>query len=286
MHGTLILLPAVLLLAYMWWQPVNKLHAWNRVSGNCYKAICNYNMLLDSTAIDIAFIGSSRTICTIDQTTLSQNWNAHVVNLGHCRYGRNLQYEYAKLLFQHHLPKHVFIEINQDEDWYGHYDYGNVTHVSDILSNNPLSNVKLFRDVKTNFRASFDLWQRNLLNNPYPVSNCLNGFGPRTDKTPNLVPFTKAPVNSPKQRAYSEYFLEKIIALCQKNECSFSFIYLPAYGLLDQPPNHIDYYTAKAPIVYLPDSLDQHKFWADQSHLNQKASEVVTTVLTHHGFDQ
>lgn len=253
---------------------------WNRINGNCFKASCNYNVLSDSINIDVAFIGSSRTICTIDQTTLSQKWDMHVVNLGHCRYGRNLQFEYAKMLFNKHNPVHLFIEINQDEDWYGHFDFGNVASTQELLQSFSTSNPKFFRDLKRNFIMKFDLFQRGLLHNPIEEDDCTVGYKPYFDTVPGFRPFKDSPINTKNQRWHSEFYLERIIELCKANDCAFTFYYLPAFGLLDEAPHYESYYTTKADIIYPPDTLDQRKYWHDQSHMVEPAAIIITKVIS------
>ena len=278
-HSTAILLPAILLLVVVWWMPVDDKQKWNRINGNCFKSSCNFNVLSGSANIDVAFIGSSRTICTIDQTALSQKWNMDVVNLGHCRYGRNLQYEYVKMLFEHYDLKHLYIEINQDEDWYGHFDYGNVASTGDLFRSAGTSNPKLFRDLKRNFVMKFDLAQRKLLKKPYKESDCLVGYKPNLDTVPGVKPFENSPVNTKSQRRHSEYYLEQIVDLCNANECPFTFVYLPAFGLLDEPPHYEQYYLEKGTIIYPPDTLDQRQYWTDQSHMIKVAAEALTEVI-------
>ena len=278
-HSSYFIFPLIILLIIIWAQPVDDAQKWNRIRGNCFKSSCNFNVLSDSTNIDVAFIGSSRTICTINQTTLSQKWNKRVVNLGHCRYGRNLQFEYAKILFENHDPTHLFIEINQDEDWYGHFDYGNVASTEDLFHSARTHNPKFLRDLKRNFIMKFDLVQRSLFKNQYKEDDCVVGFKANPEGKIALTPFEDSPVNTKKQRRHNEHYLEKIIDLCNTNNCAFTFVYLPAFGLLDEQPHYESYYSRQAEIIFPPDSLDRSKYWFDQSHMVGSAAVVVTTVI-------
>ena len=128
----------------------------------------------------------------------------------------------------------------------------------------------------------FDLFQRSLLNHHYKEDDCVVGFKANPEATAALTPFENSPVNTKQQRRQNEHYLEKIIELCKANNCAFTFIYLPAFGLLDQPPHYESYYSSQAEIIFPPDSLDQPQYWFDQSHMVETAAEVVTTVVDHY----
>jgi hypothetical protein len=279
-HISFFILPIVALLLLIWGNDVSERQKWNRLTGNCYKSACNYSLIYDADSnIDIAFIGSSRMFCSVNDTVLSKSWNKNVVNLGYCRPGRNLQYKLLQMLFDDHKPSRIFIEINQDEDWYGHFDFGNVATTKEVIGSLSDKNPKFLRDLKNNFVMKFDLTQRKWFNRPYENNYCSTGSTYREDTTLNLTPQAFADTNTKEQRYVSELYFERMVSLCNAEGCEVTFIYLPRFGLLDQEPHYVDYYHSFGEIIYPPADLDRAGFWADASHFNKQASIRFTDYL-------
>ena len=281
-HISLFLVPVIVYLFFVWGTNPTEQSRWDRVKGNCPKSSCLYNLINDTSAnIDVAFIGTSRTLNSVIDTSLGTVWNKKVANLGYCRQGRNLQFHILSLLFSKHSPEFVFIEINQDEDWYGHFDFGNILNTKAVFTSITDKNPKYLRDVRQNFVMKYDLFQREIKNTPYNTDCCSSGYFKRLDKEPNLTPATSAAINTKEQRSYSEQYLEKMIALCAANNCKVRFVYLPTFGLLDYPPHYLNYYLQFGEIIYPPAELNAEKYWSDKSHFTGQASIIFTNHLAH-----
>jgi hypothetical protein len=229
--------------------------------------------------IDIAFIGTSRTMNAIIDTILSKAWKKRVVNLGYCRPGRSMHYKILELLLAHHSPELVFIELNQEEDWYGHFDYGNVATTSEVFHSASSHNPKYFRDIKNNFVMKYDLFQKQLFKTTYPSVNCNSGFGNTLVPGEDLNPVDHIDTNTKDQRFTSEYYLQQIFTLAKRNNCKVGFHYLPSNGLIEYPPHELDYYEKHGPVLFPPKSLKQQRLWADNSHLVLKGAELYTDHL-------
>ncbi len=273
-------LPVILLLAYILNQEFSKEQKWSRINGNCPKAACLYHLIHNSAKnIDIAFVGSSRTLNAINDTNLTRRLGLHVANLGYCRFGRNLQYLICKDLFENQKPKMLFIEVGVTEDWYGHFDYGNIACGKDVLLSVSDGNPKFLRDVKTNAFMKLNLFQNKILGKHYDTSDCISGFYSETKPHKKLKKSGLIPANSKSTRRNSEIYLEKIIALCKQNNCAIFFHFLPNYGGHSFKPHYIDYYRKQGVVISGLPELDKSKYWNDISHFNRLGSAVYSEYI-------
>ncbi len=227
----------------------------------------------------MAFLGTSRTMNAVNDSALSKAWKLRVANLGYCRPGRNVQLEILKLLLANHSPKAILVEVNQEEDWYGHFDFGNVVTTQEVLSSFHSKNPKFLRDVKQNFVMKFDLFQNRILNTSYATENCNWGFSNILAAGTGLNPVSFADTNSTDQRFTSLFYLKQIIDLAKQNNCSVFFHYLPTFGLSAYRPHLEDYYNQSGRLVYPPASLSNKSFWADNSHIILAGSKIYTDHL-------
>jgi hypothetical protein len=280
-HIVLFGLPVFGLVLLIWAAPVSIEQRWNRLFENCSKSACIYNLTIKNKQnIDVAFVGSSRTMAAVKDSLLSKMWQSNVANLGYCRPGRNVQFEILKLLFTNHKPRVVFIEISQDEDWYGHFDFGNVASTQNVLASVKDKNPKFIRDVANNFTMKFDLFQRqNIFNQPYAGSNCRWGNWPAGESTADFSAILVADTNTISQRHTSELYLKKMVALCQKNGARVVFTYLPTFGLSGKKPNYLEFYLNYGTVVLDPIAFTQKRFWADASHLTPEAATFYSEYL-------
>ena len=273
-------MPIIGYLLAVWWRPVNQEQQWNRITGNCSKSACIYHLTQKNPAnIDVAFIGTSRTMNAVNDTMLSKTWGLNIINLGYCRPGRNVHFEIAQMLFKNHRPKALFIEVNQEEDWYGHFDFGNIARTHDVLISLNSRNPKYLRDLKNNFIMKYDLFQKTLSNESYPPENCTQGFGNILQPGTTLSPVSYTDTNSASQVYTSFYYLEELLALAQKSGCKIYFHYLPALGLVAYKPHHLDYYAAYGSVIFPPTELEDPELWADNSHVIPQGAQIYSEYL-------
>ena len=279
-HSVLFSIPVLGYLVTVWWHPVAQEQQWNRITGNCSKSACIYHLTEQNQApIDVAFIGTSRTMNAVNDTLLSQVWGLNVINLGYCRPGRNVHFEIVRMLLEKHKPKALFVEVNQEEDWYGHFDYGNVASTHDVLWSVNSRNPKYFRDVKRNFIMKYDLFQNTVRNESYASENCTQGFGNILQPGQALNPVTYTDTNNASQVYASFYYLENLISLAQKSGCKIYFHYLPALGLVNYDPHHLAYYQSYGPVIFPPSDLEKKELWADNSHIIPEGAMIYSTYL-------
>lgn len=271
-------LPILVFLVWVWFKPLDQNKSWDRINDNCPKASCLIKLIQQDNPIDAVFIGSSRTMNAINDTTLIKKTGLNVVNLGYCRHGRNLQLHILQEVFKHHTPKRVFIEVGIDEDWYGHLDFANIVSTSNVLKSITYKNPKYLRDIKYSFVAHYDLFQRDVLFNPYYSHTCDYGYMGRTD-TNSLTPKDLPKPNTKNQRYTSEKYLEQMLNLCSKNKAKVIFTYLPAFGRHSFEPHYKEYYEAKGVLLSGLSVLNDKKYWSDNSHLNIEGSKVYTDYL-------
>src|SRR4051812_32433524 len=76
-------------------------------AGDCSgRSTFMYNALYtNQTNADVVFFGSSQTMNSINDSLLNTFGKQKFLNLGYCRYGRNLDYFFIENYCNHHQPK-------------------------------------------------------------------------------------------------------------------------------------------------------------------------------------
>ena len=125
---------AMLGLAVVLILPYNKQFGYNRMLESCSRGDWLYQRIFkNEIPVDIAFIGSSRTICAVNDSLLESYLGVHVANLAFCRYGRSLHYSLFKDLLRKKTPEMVVLEIRAEESRFGHPDFAHIADMEDLL---------------------------------------------------------------------------------------------------------------------------------------------------------
>ncbi len=69
----------------------------------------------NKTEKDVVLFGSSKTMCGINDSLLNQIGKERILNLGYCRFGRNLDMFFIKEYCKTHHPKKIVLEVRQIE---------------------------------------------------------------------------------------------------------------------------------------------------------------------------
>ena len=116
--------------------PYDKQYGYHCLLESCGRRVWNYSRIFENkNPVDVAFIGSSRTICAV-QDSLLENilpQPTQFVNLGFCRYGRSLHYAFVKDLLSRHQPACVVLEVNEKESRFSHPDFPYVADGRDLI---------------------------------------------------------------------------------------------------------------------------------------------------------
>ena len=144
LHINLFLLPLFLLLLVI---PVDKRQKFVGLEADCYNhGIWVHDRIFHSqTPIDIAFLGSSHTICGVDDGFLSEKIEGlEVANLGYCRLGRNLNYVLLKELVSQNEVQQIIIEVREKEDRFSHPIFPYMARSEDVMLPKLFFNQKCF----------------------------------------------------------------------------------------------------------------------------------------------
>lgn len=247
------------------------------------------------TPIDIAFIGSSHTICAVNDSLLEARLvtrrKVHIANLGYCRLGRNLHYSFARKLLLFKQPKYIVLEVSERENRVGHPEFGYFARAEELLMPVLFYNPGMVTDIYNALSMRMATMKNYLDGNmvsvqpPQRYYGYLNAY--EAGNPAELA--AKKEKNKAWQRAtgisrwwnnqYPFSYLERIEKEADVNGCKLLFLYLPAYGAIPEP-EEADFYRSKGTLLIAPDSIYQSpEFWKDPDHMNAMGAHTLSKWL-------
>lgn len=233
--------------------------------------------------IDIVFFGSSHTLNGISDTYLSKKLAPlTATNFGYCRLGRNLHYSLLKMVKNKKNPKHVILEIRENEDRYSHPIFPLISDSKDVLAPTMILHWDFFSDLWVHTLYKLELIQDYLYETPQPYErDNIYAFGPVLDTiSPLKLKHAKiyeqnknkdlSQLEKDIHYRFPEEYIKRIKAICSKADIKLSFVYIPKYGVSYKPAELQAYY-GKYGKVYLPSQAIYNNvdYWADEDHLNR-----------------
>jgi hypothetical protein len=295
LHIFLFLLPVlVILLLY----PVDKRLRYVSLKDDCFNhGIWLHDRIFENpTPVDIAFLGSSHTINAIDDHQIEkilEEKKVHVVNLGYCRLGRNMDYTVLKELLLEKKPKLIIVEVTETENRYGHPIFPYIASQKDVLLPFPFFNRDIIKDAYTAVAFKTELIQEQLLaNNPLPaIDDHPYGLSEHTDTASSelLRKFFKER-HQPEEKqsslehsfylAFPKAYLEKTAQTCKENSIQLCFVYLPGYGTSLRMPSEMELYKSYGAVLIPPSVIFENTSnWFDENHLNENGTAAVSQWL-------
>lgn len=273
--------------------PYDKQFGYSRMLESCGRGDWLYNRIFENkTPIDIAFIGSSRTICGVNDSLLESCLNVYVANLGFCRYGRSLHYALFKDLLRKKSPKTLVLEVHEEESRSGHPDFSHIADMEDLL-----------------LPVSFKNWLMQLVDGVqdrvgYHAKKMLGDL-PAYDAAGNSMPYHfvahpgkanaaalakvknrktqkagKIRLEPPWSRRISKKYLWEIVALAMHHQVEVKFLYLPSYGALETQPAELEFYKKYGEVLLPPAPFSQSpEYRVDEDHLNDEGAMLLTEWL-------
>jgi hypothetical protein len=232
-----------------------------------------------------AFFGTSHTLQAVNDSLLNAlQPGYHALNLGYCRFGRDLQYELFRRMLETQKVKLAFFEISETEASYSHPVYPYLGTAGDIFLPAAVINQDFYRN-----RAEAFIYRLAYLRSfLYPSTDSLRpdarhhghvaAYGSalaeylEQHKRAKLEDLAKYDARSAARRAeltFSDRYFEKISELAASHQCKVYFLYLPAYG--NRAKNSLDssFYSRHFPTLVPPDSiLGNSVNWQDEAHFN------------------
>jgi hypothetical protein len=268
----------------------------------------------DPTAIDIAFIGTSRTgrsmhTKRLEEDLQQQGVTAKAANFFMYKTGRNMHYVMAKELLRSRKVRLLVLEMNEWEDRKPHPETVFLADTEDILLAPLVINLNYFSDLGRLPGRQVDLFFETTLGKlglrkpdfvppPYQGANLdiseylqtLNGKKVSFDVTHSREEMeelrkhqeaTITPPLLPRSLERWEYriprfYIQKIFELAQQQGTKVVFLYVPRYGGPESPPPY-QQYAAQAPLITSGDQLQKdYRYWDDATHLNWSGSKFLT----------
>ncbi len=232
---------------------------------------------------DVVLFGSSRTMNGFNDSTIGKTT---YLNLGYCRFGRNLDAYFIEEYLKNHTPSKIVVEIRESEGNNSHPLTPFLLPVSQItegfispdldvfkhLSNKWLYNLKYLRGCffskKTNSEFN-NLKEKGFWENK-EITLAKNLVKQKINDSIKLsnTTFQKESLNH-----NSKYYLNRIQKLCDKKHITLYFLYMPSYGNLTKKPHCENDYLKYGEVIVLEDDIFNNvDYYANYDHLSKKGS--------------
>lgn len=273
--------------------PVDKRSKYQGLEDDCFNhGIWVHDRVFNNEKpIDIAFLGSSRTINGIDDELItSQLVGVNAINLGYCRLGRNLTYVLLKEISQAQGLKAVVVEVREKEDRYSHPIFPHLAYSQDAILPNPFFNRDMLSDMWTHFAYKIEVTQDVIYRQgtSFPISENAFGFTSHTETASTAYLDEVLQKKSvPKKQAsqteqdfhnnYARVYLRKISNYCSQNDIELYFLFMPGYGTPDETPGEYETYQKYGKVLIPPRKIfTKQSNWFDENHLNEAGARELS----------
>jgi hypothetical protein len=266
----------------------------------------------DPTAIDVAFIGTSRTGMSIHSGRLERDLEqmgtkASVANLHIVKTGVDMQYVVAKELLESRKVKILVVEMLDWEDRKTHPDFIYLADSTDVLSAPLFINMNFFSNLVRLPGRQVDLFLQtqekrfgwsapsyvpayegpNLDHSEFirtldGVRHERNGTHTRAEmeelrkeQESLITPALLPPSMNDLEFRIPRYYMNRILDLARAHNTSVVFLYTPRYGGPQQPAPY-QRYANRAELVNPWALLQEYSLWDDDTHLNWEGAKRMT----------
>jgi hypothetical protein len=285
--------------------PIDKKYQYAFVKSACsLKSNYIYHRIYEDTLpIDVVFIGSSHTMCGINDSVVQKalderGWHLQVSNMSFCRSGRDIDYVILKDLMQHKKPKWLVLEVKTEEPELGHPDFGYIADIGDILMPTVIINQSYFSDLANAYTVRLnyiqDIFSRKNYNTPYEAPHLAFLRANRIADTSVLYAgarfrwnryysHTRSAWSDRIMTRYPKSYVKRIIDLAKSNDVKVVMLYIPDFGYPYHKPKELNYYRQMADVMLMPDSFfDDEKNWMEDIHLNCSAAAILSDSVAHY----
>lgn len=298
----LFTLPILVMLVVIFFKQTNREFNYNYIKGDCdargklfYKKLYS-----DCNNIDYLFVGSSKTMNGINDGLIEDSLNAgdtvkiHLYNAGYCRFGRNLDYLLCNEFAIKNKIKKIFLEVRSDESTTSHPIYAYLANSNEIIEGIKALNAKVFSEIYDHFLMNLNYTRCNLKldkaekNKEKLQLHGWNNIDRVLSKTEldgfyekEKLKFKKGRVNTQAlEYVYSDFYLDKIHDLCEKQNIELNFIYLASYGNVNKEPAFKSKYEKWGKVIIGPDSIYSNPlYYKDVAHFNTAGSTAFSKYL-------
>lgn len=283
--------------------PFDPVYAYANIEKHCRNGNWIQHQLNHSTEnIDIALIGTSRTMCAVSDYLLEEVLedsgavDLRVANLGFARPGRSLHYAFTKTLLAHHQPNVLILEVQSRESKNSHLDFPYIADAADVISAKMFMNTDYMSDVFTAAKVRFLYWRGKLLGEQLSIdsedvlrSHSFIPGGPLLnidDSYLDPIPFRPTPTGLEAtfhtiQYSYPHHYLRRIKEMCAQQGVALRFLYLPNFNDDQaQLPLDLNMFETWAPVWIPPDDIIHTVGnYMDPDHLNETGAAQLSAWL-------
>ena len=296
----LFLLPILGVILLLFILPLDKSFAYHYIQQDCagHGKWIYSRIFSNPKPVDIAFIGSSRTIHGVMDEVVEKTLPdsaTYVLTLGYCRLGRSMSYALFKDLLKHKQPKVLVLEVREDEDHFSHPMFPYIADAKDVVFPTIFFNRDLFSDLYLNLETRYEYQKRSILGRlpkTYPPNNNNYGYGPsdlqadegilkqkKADRKARAQQKLKAKGRNFHMR-YPRSYLKKIVGLAHEHDIALYFLYLPEYGWPLSTPFELKTYQQYGKVLLPPTEIfTATDHWMDDGHLNDKGARALSEWL-------
>lgn len=289
----LVIFIGLLLVAFL---PYGKKYGYYSLSGAYTKGGWIYDRIFDKDEkIDIAFLGTSRTFNSVQDSLIERKLNegrenkVGVVNLGIPHSGRNLQYAFAKDLLKNNDPSLIIIEVREREAIEGHFAFPYVANGSDIAMPKSIVSEKIVDDWVTGLKQRFEFLSNSHIqdhqsSNPDSIFEGRFGFRENHKRITDEELMKRKKYYQNRNKVLEKKYVSslayhynrsyiKAIHELTEDQCQLVFLYLPGFQTNKDKPYYYDYYKQFGEVWIPPDSLiTSRKYFANYTHFNLTGS--------------
>lgn len=295
----LLLFPFVIGVILLFALPFDKRFAYNFTHDNCMgQSGFIYDRLHhNTTPVDIALLGTSHTLDAVSDKRMEETLHrsgdtTHVLNMGYCRFGRNMHYALFQELLKYKDPKYIIIEVTEKENRDGHMDFAYMADAGDVLFPQLIFNDNILEDWWKALTVRFESYRQKLLGKYHSPVVRTQLYADRQDASiadEGDMQYQKETRldNYEYSTGFGRWFynqisfayLDEIHALAQENDVKIFFLYLPQYASIPQP-EEVKKYEEYGTVLYPPEEIYSNpQNWKDIEHMNSNGSRLMSDWL-------
>ena len=306
-RSCLFLVPLIIGLAIIFFTSHDKEFAYHYLVDDCYghgKWIHD-RLYKNQEPVDIAFIGTSRTIQAIDEKTIEEKIekltgeSPSIANLGYCRPGRNLHMVILKDLLKNKSPTHVFVEVRNEENRYGHPVFPHLANNDDLIMAKAFFNPDLGSDILLGLGSRIEYFKLALTGMlpSNSIDSLLYGYG-GAEETANPEELQEMKIRRSKQKhqhelmtlfynTYPRSYIREISEICERYDVELIFLFQNGYGYTNENLPDSDFYKKFGQIWEPPHRLmEEPSYWLDADHFNINGARELADWISAQIVDQ